>query len=73
MFCGGVQICEGGFKSANGHGPGGSKYASGFGPGGPNLQGVQICCDTGSQKFSLYFNENLSLHLLSLLDLYVKL
>ena len=33
---GGVQICEGGSKSAGGYGPGGSKSASGFGPGGPN-------------------------------------
>ena len=39
MFCvcvwgggGGVQICEGGSKSASGYGPGGSKSASGFGP-----------------------------------------
>ena len=43
MFCvcvcvcvcvgGGVQICEGGSKSASGYGPG----------GGPNPRGVQIC------------------------------
>ena len=33
MFCGGVQICEGGSKSAK---------------GGPNPQGVQIRCDTGT-------------------------
>ena len=43
----GVQICEGGSKSASGYGPGGSKSASGFGPGGPNPRGVQIRCDTG--------------------------
>ena len=34
MFCGGVQIHEGGSKSASRYGPGGSKSASGFGPGG---------------------------------------
>ena len=46
----GVQICEGGSKSASGYGPGGSKSASGFGPGGPNPRGVQIRCDTGSRN-----------------------
>ena len=34
LWGGGVQICEGGSKSA-----------SGFGPGGPNPRGVQIHCD----------------------------
>ena len=29
-------------------------------------------CDTGSRKFSLYFHENLSQNLLSLLDFYVN-
>ena len=47
MGGGGVQIREGGSKSASGYGPGGSKSASGFGPGGPNPRRVQIRCDTG--------------------------
>ena len=50
IFVGGVQIREGGSKSASeyglpgsisasGFGPGGSISASGFGPGGPNPLG----------------------------------
>ena len=48
----GVQICEGGSKSASGYGPGGSKSASGFGPGGPNPRGVQIRCDNCNEIIS---------------------
>ena len=64
MFCGGIQIREGGSKSASGYGPGGSKSASGFGPGGPNPRGVQIRCDTGNTTVICHA----SLHVLVTID-----